>query len=128
MKSRLLTLLAVAASSLLIPSLALGHHGLAAFDATTKVTLKGTVTQFHFVNPHCILEFDVKDDQGKVQKWEGELTSPNRLAREGWTANTLKPGDELTLTGYRAKTGAYSMWFTKMLSATGQEIKLAGGN
>ncbi len=128
MKNTLLTVLAFAVSIVLIPNYAIAHHGLAAFDTASKVTVKGTVTQFHFVNPHCIVAFDVKDEKGQVQQWEGELTSPNRLAREKWTANTLKPGDELTLTGYRAKSGAYSMWITKLLSSTGEEIKVVGGN
>jgi hypothetical protein len=128
MKKTIFTLLAVVGGITLVPDFALGHHGLAAFDQTSNVTVKGTVTTFRFVNPHCILEFEVKDEKGKIQDWEGELTSPNRLAREGWTANSLKAGDELTVTGYQAKSGAYSMWVTKLLSSTGHEIKIVGGN
>jgi hypothetical protein len=85
------------------------------------------VTDFHFVNPHSIVDFDVKDDKGQVQKWQGELTSPNHLIRAGWTATSLKSGDQVTVTGFRAKTGANSMWITK-LSVNGEDLKLGGGN
>jgi hypothetical protein len=86
------------------------------------------VTDFSFLNPHCIVSLDVKDDKGIMQKWQGELTSPNHLVRAGWKATTLKSGDEVTLTGFRAKSGANSMWITKVVLANGQEMKTGGGN
>jgi hypothetical protein len=128
MTKKSLTFVVLLASFLLIPGLVLGHHGQAAYDLSSTVTVKGTVVDFHFVNPHCIVEFEAKDDKDLVQKWQGELTSPNHLVRAGWTATTLKAGDQLTLTGYRAKSGANSMWITKLLMADGQELKLGGGN
>ena len=128
MKYTLSTGFVVAISFLLVPGLVLGHHGQAAYDLTTTVTVKGTVTDFRFVNPHCIVEFDAKDEKGQVQKWQGELTSPNHLVRAGWTATSLKPGDEFTVTGYRAKSGASSIWLTRIILANGQELKTGGGN
>jgi len=127
MKFKLLTLLAVAVSILAIPGVLLAHHGQAGYNISEAVTVSGTVSDFHFVNPHCIVEFDVKDDKGQVQKWQGELTSPNHLIRAGWTATSLKAGDTVTVTGFRAKSGANSLWITK-LSINGEEIKLGGGN
>jgi hypothetical protein len=126
--TKLLTFAVLLASVLLIPVSVLGHHGQAAYDLTATVTVKGSVTDFHFTNPHCIVEFEAKDDKDLVQKWQGELTSPNHLVRAGWTATTLKAGDQLTLTGYRAKSGANSMWITKIIMSDGQELKLGGGN
>jgi hypothetical protein len=120
-KKLLLLLLAIA-------GLAGAHHGYAAFDTTVEVTLKGTVTDFHFVNPHCVVEFDVKDDNGRVQNWKAELTSSAHLAPRGWTATSLEAGDELTITGYRAKNGAPSLWVTKIRLANGHELKLESGN
>ena len=128
MKNILLSSLAVAAGLLLIPRIALGHHGLAQFDQKAVVTLKGTVTDFHFVNPHSVVEFDVKDDKGQVQQWKGELGSAGALSAKGWGATTLQPGDELTITGFRAKNGATSLWVTKTLLANGKELKMSGGN
>jgi hypothetical protein len=101
---------------------AVGHHGLAAFDQTAKVTLTGTVTAFRFVNPHAVVEFDVKDDKGKVQSWQAELTTPHRL--KGWTATSLEPGVVVTVTGYRAKSGALSLWVTALTGSNGLELKV----
>jgi hypothetical protein len=107
-------------------ALAVAHHGLAAFDQTTTITVKGTVTEFHFVNPHCVVEFDVKDDKGKIQKWQGEMTSPAHL--KGWTATSLEEGNVVTVSGYRAKSGAFYMWITKLSSSNGVELKSFTGN
>lgn len=126
MKNRLM-LSILAASVLLVPTLMLAHHGQAAYDVTQTVTIKGTVTGFKFTNPHCIVSLDVNDKNQK-QEWQGELTSPNHLVRAGWTAQTFKPGDEVTLSGFRAKTGANSMWITKVVLGNGEEMKLGGGN
>ena len=102
-------------------ALALAHHGLAAFDQTSKVTLKGTVTEFHFVNPHSVVEFEVKDDKGDVRKWQAEMTSPGHL--KGWTATSLEPGNIVTVTGYRAKSGAFYLWVTDLRSSSGVELR-----
>jgi hypothetical protein len=127
MKTIVLNLLVVAGALLMIPGLADAHHGFAAFDKNAEVTLKGTVTDFHFVNPHCVVEFDVKDDKGQVQKWQGELTSPVHLNPSGWTPTSLEAGDQLTITGWPARNGVHSMWVTKVI-ANGKELKLGKGN
>jgi len=97
------------------------HHGLAAFDRTTKVTLTGTVTDFHFVTPHAVVEFEVKDDAGRIQTWQAEMTSPKSL--KGWTATSLEPGDVVTVTGYRAKSGALFLWVTELSSSNGMKLR-----
>ena len=102
-------------------TLAIAHHGLAAFDQTNTLTLEGTVTEFHFVNPHSVVEFEVKDDKGHVQEWQAELTSPVRL--KGWTATSLEPGNVVTVTGYRAKSGAAYLWVTNLSSSNGVELR-----
>ena len=101
-------------------TLAIAHHGLTAFDQTNKLTLKGSVTAFHFVNPHCVVEFEVKDDKGRVQEWKAEMTSPAHL--KGWTATSLEPGNVVTVTGYRAKSGAAYLWVTNLSSSNGVEL------
>jgi hypothetical protein len=105
-------------------ALVIAHHGLAAFDQTSKITLEGTVTAFRFTNPHSIVEFDVKDEQGRVQGWQAELTSAVRL--KGWTATSLEPGVVVTVTGYRAKSGAPSLWVTSLTASNGVELKAPG--
>lgn len=127
MKNIWLTLL-TAAALLVMPRSARAHHGYAAFDTTVEVTLKGTVTDFHFVNPHCVIEFDVKDDKGQAHNWKAELTSANHLAPKGWTESSIQAGDELAITGYRAKNGAPSLWVTKIYLPNGQEMKIDTSN
>lgn len=126
MKNRLARLI-WAAGVVFMPSLVLAHHGQAAYDTTQTVTIQGTVTNFKFTNPHCIVSLEVKDKDQK-QEWQGELTSPNHLVRAGWTAQTFKPGDDITLSGYRAKSGTNSMWITKVVLSNGEELKTGGGN
>jgi hypothetical protein len=102
-------------------AVAIAHHGLAAFDQRNNVTLKGTVTAFHFLNPHSVVEFEVKDDKGHVQAWKAEMTNPAHL--KGWTATSLEPGNVVTVTGYRAKSGASYLWVTNLSSSNGVELR-----
>ncbi len=128
MKNILLGLLTAAAAFFLAPASAHGHHGYAAFDTTGVVTFKVTVNDFHFVNPHCVVEFDVKDDSGVVRAWQAELSSASHLAPRGWTAASLESGDEITITGYKAKNGAPSLWVTKIVLPKGKEMKIDAAN
>jgi hypothetical protein len=122
MKSRLFALAAVVGGLLVVSVSAYAHHGRAIYDESKSITVKGTVSAFSFVNPHVQVFFDVKGDQGNVEKWVGEATSPNMLVREGWTKNLLKPGDQITATGYRSRTGSYSMRIEKLVLPSGREI------
>jgi hypothetical protein len=128
MKNLFLLLVTMAAGFVLTPGSASAHHGYAAFDTSAEVTLKGTVTDFHFTNPHCVVEFDVKDDKGQVQNWKAELTSANHLVPKGWSETSVQAGDELAITGYRAKNGAPSLWVNKIRLANGQELKVDSAN
>ena len=110
--------------SLAMAGTSIAHHGLAAFDQTNKITLKGTVTAFRFVNPHSVVEFDVTDEQGHVRGWQAELTSAVRL--KGWTATSLERGDVVTVTGYRAKSGAPYLWVLSLTASNGLELRAPG--
>jgi hypothetical protein len=100
-----LTLLAVAACAVLVYSTAaVAHHAFAAeFDRNKPLTLTGTVTKLEWMNPHARFYIDVKDAAGKVVNWDFELGSPNNLMRQGWSRNSLKQGDVITVTGFGAK-------------------------
>jgi len=119
MKNVLFAALALAAPFLVIPDSASAHHGYAAFDTKATITLQGTVTDFHFVNPHCVIEFDVKAGTGQVVNWKAELSSVNHLTQQGWSESSVQTGDEVTVTGYRAKNGAPSIWVTKIVLPNG---------
>jgi hypothetical protein len=81
------------------------HHGNASYDYEKTVTLKGTVTQWLWSNPHCLLKFDVKDDKGNVEHWVTEASSPVDMLRIGWRSDVVKPGDEITIDVMPSKNG-----------------------
>ncbi len=99
--------LAVAAG-LTVPAVPVfGHHSFAAeFDANKPVTLTGTVIRLEWTNPHAHFYISVKDNAPAGVTWEFELASPNGLMRHGWTRNSMKPGDLVTVVGYLAKDGS----------------------
>jgi len=107
---------------------AIAHHGTANYNTDNQVTVKGTVTDFEFNNPHVLIYMQGKDDSGKIVKWEGELTSPNHLSRAGWKKDTIKPGDVISITGYPTKSGAPEIWIQKVFAADGTQIDTSGGN
>jgi hypothetical protein len=96
------------------------HHGEANYDTSEVVDVKGTVSDFQFINPHVLIHIDAKDSSGKVEDWTCEATSPNFLLRRGWTKSTLKPGDEIAASGHRAKNGAPLLRLMKIV-ANGKE-------
>jgi hypothetical protein len=98
------------------------HHGASEYDMTKIVTLHATVSELQFVNPHTLVVFTVKDDSGKALEWEGELPSPNLLMRRGWSRNTLKPGDQVTIIGAPAKNGERGMQIKKLVFPDGHEM------
>jgi Family of unknown function (DUF6152) len=122
-KRRPLHLLAVAISLIVVSVPMFAHHGTAAYDLSKTVTVKGKVTKFNFINPHVQVFFDVTGDKD-VEQWQAELTSPNHLVRTGWSRDTLKPGDDVTITGYRTKDGSNSIWISKILLRD-EELTLA---
>lgn len=108
MLRRLLTMaaLVVMVSLTLMNLPALAHHGTALWS-NNEVTLKGTVVQYVWRNPHVLIEWTVKDDKGNAVQWTGELASPESLMADGgMTKDTLKPGDEVIMYVRPAKSGA----------------------
>ncbi len=107
MRTRL-ALVAVGIGMVIAARPLIAHHSFAAeFDAAKPFTLTGTVTKVDWMNPHSYFYIDVIDEQTKaVTNWAMELGSPNGLMRAGWTRNTLKVGDEVTVEGSLAKNGS----------------------
>ena len=116
--------LAAAIAVLMVSAPAVAHHGTAAFDTEKTVTTTGTIVEFKFANPHVQLAWEVKNDKGEKDLWQGELTAPNKLQRAGWTNQTLKPGDSVTISGYAVKSGAHTMWIRKLIGPGGHELPL----
>jgi hypothetical protein len=98
-----------AAGSLLVQGSAAAHHSFAAeFDRSQPVTVTGSVTKVEWANPHARFYIDAKDEAtGATVNWDFELASPNGLMRRGWTRNSMKLGDTVTVTGHRAKNNPH---------------------
>jgi hypothetical protein len=96
------------------------HHGTTAYDNSKTLKLTGTVTAFNWVNPHVSLEWDVKAENGEVQHWVVELTSPGMLTRSGWHHDSVKPGDEVTVYFHPTKTGTKWGIFQRVVFADGR--------
>lgn len=126
MKGRRFFALALAGSFLAATVSVSAHHGRAIYDETKLSTIMGTVSDFEFSNPHAELFLDVKDDKGNIEKWVGEGTSPNMLAREGWNRKTLKPGDMITATGHPARNGTNTIRIEKIVLPSGKELNFEG--
>ena len=99
------------------------HHGNAAFDPAS-VTVKGTVTEFAWTNPHVQIYLDVKDDKGKIAHWSVETYSPGKLIRAGWTKEVIKPGDQVSITLVPARNGAPVGFLHKLVLPDGKILAL----
>jgi len=99
------------------------HHSFAAeFDRNLPVTLTGSVTKVEWANPHARFYFDAKDDKGNTVNWDCELASPNGLMRRGWTRNSMKVGDTVTVTGSRAKNAEHVCNASTVTLASGKKL------
>lgn len=102
------------------------HHGTAEYDNTKTISLQGTVTALQYLNPHALILFTVRDDKGQSTEWTAELQSPNLLSRRGWSRSTLKPGDQIIVTGRPVKNGAKAMAAQKVVFTDGRETPNMG--
>jgi hypothetical protein len=125
MRAKIIVLIFGVVALLGVSGATFAHHGTAAYDTKNTVTVKGTMTDFRFINPHVQLYFDVKADNGELQKWAAELTAPNKLSRAGWDKHTLKPGDSITASGYVDKGDGHTMWIRNLLGPEGVALRLS---
>ena len=121
MKKSLLSF-AAAAGLLVISGPTFAHHSMAMYDQTREITLAGTVTEFRLTNPHIQILFDVKTDQGSIEHWSSIGDNPVNLRRKGWNRNTIKPDDQITISGYPAKEGRPLMTTNKIV-LNGKELE-----
>ncbi|HYR91877.1 MAG TPA: DUF6152 family protein [Terriglobia bacterium] len=103
------------------------HHAFSpVYDEKRVITVVGVVTQFRFVNPHAMMFMDVTDEGGKVAKWAVEFAGRLNLSEVGWTADSIKAGERITVTGNPTHTGSERMFFRKLVRADGKELLPAG--
>ena len=104
----------------------LGHHGSAvSYDTrlSVAITMKGTVTEVRWRNPHVFIMYEVKDDKGETVLWSAETSSPTSMIGEhGWTSHTVNPGDVLTLTVLPSRAGTPAGLLYKVVAADGKVL------
>jgi hypothetical protein len=121
-KGKFLTAFALVLAISIVSLPLLAHHGNAAYDDTRTVTLKGTVTEWDWSNPHCVLQLDVTDDSGQAVSWIVETENPTSMTNIGWTKTAMKPGDHVTVTALPAKNGKHIGRIVDVLLPSGQKL------
>ena len=127
MKTRLLLIGSLVLCLLTFSGPAFAHHAWHGYDMANLTSVKGTVTQFDWGNPHVWISFEMTDDKGNIEKWSAGGPSPSRMANTGWDKDTIKPGDQITAVGHRITDGTYSMRLVKVMLSDGRELICYGG-
>jgi Family of unknown function (DUF6152) len=122
MKGKLLLSVAVFFGLVVFCGPLVAHHGNAAFEEKPITLKQAKVTSFSWTNPHSLIEFDAKDDKGKVLHWVCETAAPQALKLIGWSKTSLEPGDVITVYMYQAKTGNPAGRLNKIVLADGSEL------
>jgi hypothetical protein len=124
MKSKMVGVTGLIVSLLAVCGLTWAHHGSAVYDTTKAVVLKdATVTKFIWANPHSIVMFDAKDENGNVAHWAAEAGSPSALSLIGWTKSSVKPGDVITAYVFQSKTGSSVGRLNRIVLSDGSSLK-----
>ena len=126
MRIRLLAIGSLFFGLLAISGPALAHHAWHGYDMANLTSVKGTVTQFDWANPHVWIYLEVKDEKADVEKWNAGGPSPSRMANTGWDKETLKPGDQITATGHPARNRTNAMRIEKVVLPDGRELTFEG--
>ena len=113
--------LTISVSIFLLPVWA--HHGNAAYDTEKKITVKGTVTQWIWANPHCILQFDATDESGQTVHWSTETENPTTMSHSGWSKTSFKTGDEVSVTAIVVKNGKTIGRIVEVVLPNGQKLQ-----
>ena len=113
---------AIAAFAGIHSTVVVAHHGNASFDTSKQVTLKGTVTEWIWANPHCFLKIDAMDDTGSVRNWALETQNPTAMTQRGWSRKAFNIGDQVTVVLEAVKNGAPIGRIVKITLANGSTL------
>jgi uncharacterized protein DUF6152 len=106
MKGKMLVVLAAVGSLVMFSGSAMAHHGVAGYDMTKTITVRGTVSKFDWSNPHVVVYVDAKNESGEMQHWTIEFASPVHMVRAGWSKSSMKTGDDITIDTHPSRNGA----------------------
>ena len=113
-------------AALTVTGPASAHHSFSMFDLVKEATLVGTIKEFQWTNPHSWIELDVANTKGAAEQWGIEGMSPNFLARRGWSRDTLKPGDKVSVVIHPLKDGSHGGSFVRVILPNGAIMKQSG--
>jgi hypothetical protein len=127
MHARLVASLTLLLGLLVVGFPLLAHHGTGvAYEVDKEITVKGTVTEWIWANPHCGLLFDVSDDRGNLTHWGAEMGNPHSLSQAGLSRDIFKPGDQVTVVGHPARSGAPRLQLSSVTLADGRVLPEKG--
>ena len=126
MKNQIIILLSLSLGASIVAVPLFAHHGAAAYETGKNITIKGTVTEWFWANPHCLLKLDVKTDSGEVVRWVTETQAPANMIDAGWRKNSFKSGDEVTVTVRPAKSGNPVGAIVRVEFADGKTLEVGG--
>lgn len=120
-------LVAIVLCSAVVTPLAWAHHSAALFyNMGERITLKGEVIRWNFRNPHAILDLDVRNAKGEIEHWTCETSAPSALRRAGWSQDSIKAGEIVTVDGVPARDGSKLMRITGVTKADGTKVGTTG--
>jgi Family of unknown function (DUF6152) len=128
MRIRAISVLALAVGLLNMSKPLFAHHGTAVFDTNKTLSLKGSVTEWDWSNPHCLLQFDVKNENGQLVHWIAETQNPANMVYEGWGKASFKPGDEVTVTLMPTRNGLPYGRIKQVVLPNGKTLNASGAN
>jgi hypothetical protein len=127
MRNRHILVLVLAVGLLIAVAPLFAHHANAVFDTEKTVTVKGTVTDWFWANPHCLLRFDVTGNNGELAHWVGETQAPINMIGNGWRRDSFKPGDEVTVSLRPLRNGRSGGAIQTVVLADGKVLKAGAG-
>ena len=127
-RDKILMILALAVGLLIFSAAVSAHHGNASTFEGKPISAKGTVVEWVWSNPHCLLRFDEKADNGEVRHWVVETQAPANMIDAGWSKNSFKPGEEVTVDIRPAKSGKSVGILTKVIFADGRILSTERSN
>ena len=122
MRARPFSVVLLLAGMFVVAASASAHHNPKPMYEANNIMLMGTVTEYEFANPHSIISIVVRTDSGATEEWHAEFLPPSEMIRAGWSKETLKPGDQVTMTGRPGRHAQRIMWLETLVTPDGRKL------